>query len=225
MIFVKRQLPLMVCFFVGLSLIIQYFVPHQRSGEYLDGLNNWVLVIAFFAWFLGFWSVMRMHIHKVRRQQPGWGYSLLVFLGFGIGITTGVLSRGTQLTEAGAMTSFGWMYSFLLNPLQATMFCLLGFYVVSASYRAFRIRSKEAAVLLVTAAFFIAARVPLGQHLWELSVGPLFPWELQNIVEWVMETLSKPAARGILIGVSLGMIATSLKILVGIERAYLGGGD
>ena len=33
------------------------------------------------------------------------------------------------------------------------------------------------------------------------------------------------AQRGILIGISLGGIATSIKIIFGIERAYLGGGQ
>lgn len=225
MLFMKRTLPLAICFCVGTLIIIQYYVPHQLSLKFLDGMNAWVLIIAFFAWFLGFFSIMRMHLHKVRRKQAGWGFSVILFLGFLIGITTGVISQGKQLTEAGVITSFGWMYNNLYNPLQATMFCILGFYVVSAAYRAFRIRSKEAAVLLFSAAIFILFRVPLGQFIWESTIGGLFPWELQVMVEWIMNVPAKAAARGILIGVSLGMIATSLKILVGIERAYLGGGE
>ncbi|MFC1679679.1 hypothetical protein ACFL2T_05665 [Elusimicrobiota bacterium] len=225
MLFVKRTLPLVVCFTVGMLIIIQYYVPHGASLKFLDGMNAWLMVIAFFAWFLGFSSVMSMHLHKLRRLQPGWGFSILVFLGFLIGVGTGFISHGKQLTEEGVITSFGWMYNNLLNPLQATMFCILGFYVVSASYRAFRVKSAEAGVLLVAAAIFIAFRVPLGQYMWEKSVGGMFPWQLHQMVEWIMNTPAKAAARGILIGVSLGMIATSLKILLGIERAWLGGKD
>ena len=40
------------------------------------------------------------------------------------------------------------MFTYMVAPMQATMFALLAFFVASASYRAFRIRIFEATLLL-----------------------------------------------------------------------------
>ena len=98
--------------------------------------------------------------------------------------------------------------------LQGTMFSLLAFFVASAAYRAFRARSLEATILLGAAVIVMAGRVPLGEYLLP-GIG--------QISDWIMNVPNTAAQRGILIGVSLGGIAISIKIIFGIERAYLGG--
>jgi hypothetical protein len=108
-----------------------------------------------------------------------------------------------------------WMFNFILVPMQATMFSLLAFYIASAAYRAFRARTPEATVLLVTAIVMMLGRVPIGEMIWSK-----FP----EFTEWILTTPNMVMMRGIIIGVGLGMIATALRIIFGIERTYMGGG-
>jgi len=111
----------------------------------------------------------------------------------------------------------------MMVALQGTMFSILAFFVASAAYRAFRARTPEATVLLAAAAIVMLGRVPLG----ELLLPPLeavgFPG-VGPLSDWILNVLNAAARRAILIGISVGVIATSLKIIFGIERGYLGGG-
>jgi hypothetical protein len=63
-------------------------------------------------------------------------------------------------------------------------------------------------------------RVPLGQLLTRgLPEKATLPW----ITETIMTYPNMAAFRGILIGAALGVMATGLRIILGIERSYLGG--
>src|SRR3989449_10061361 len=100
-------------------------------------------------------------------------------------------------------------------PLQGPMFSILAVFIASPAYRAFRARSREASVLLVAAVLVMMGRVRLGQF--------LLPWTW-DVTQWLLNVANSAVRRAILIGVGLGQAALSLKIILGIERAYLGGG-
>ena len=76
-------------------------------------------------------------------------------------------------------------------------------------------RSREAAVLLVAAVIVMMGRVPLGEYILPLS---------GDLSSWILNVLNASVRRAILIGVSLGAVALSFKIIFGVERSYLGGG-
>ncbi|MCZ7625510.1 MAG: hypothetical protein M5R38_06450 [Candidatus Methylomirabilis sp.] len=181
------------------------------SEAALTEVSVWLRIILGFAMILGIASLCHVHYAKIRTRVAGWGYSLVVYLSMVMTVVVGIWSRGQ---EEG--TGFGWIYSYALLALQGTMFSMLGFFVASAAFRAFRARSKEAAVLLVAAVVMMFGRVPLGEYLIP-AAGP--------IAGWLLNVLNTAARRGIIIGISLGGIATSIKIIFGIERSYLGGRD
>lgn len=104
-------------------------------------------------------------------------------------------------------------FDYMLVPLQATMFSLLAFFIASASYRAFRARNVLAALLLI-AALIVMLRFTPG------------PWGdlLAKTSAWVMNVPNLAAQRAIIIGIGLGIVATALKVILGIERGYMGKG-
>ena len=61
----------------------------------------------------------------------------------------------------------------------------------------------------------IARASPLGEYLVPIT---------GDITQWILNVLNASVRRAILIGVSLGAVALSLKIIFGMERSYLGGG-
>lgn len=218
--FFKRSLPLFICFFFGIAMAIQAYVPTEWSQERRQDLTNWVRIISSFTVGLGIVSLCRLHWQKIRRAASGWGFSIVTYLGLLGTVTVGVWNNGK--IEG---SQFGWIYWNLLFPLQATMFSILAFYIASAAFRAFRARSGEATLLLLTASIIILGRLPIVERIWDGTGLTERGVPLTEIVGWVMKNPNLAAQRGIIFGLTLGVIATSLKIIFGIERAYLGAKD
>ena len=212
--FFRRRLPLLITFVTGVLFALQYYVPHPASEAMLTSVTKWLQIIGGFALVLGVTSLFHLHAVKIRRKEPGWGYSFVLYAGMVGTIAVGLWHNGKETVD-NVTTAFGWIYNFMMVPLQGTMFAILAFFIASAAYRSFRARSPEAAVLLIAAIIVMMGRVPLGEHLIPLS---------GDLTQWILNVLNASVRRAILIGVSLGAIALSLKIIFGVERAYLGGG-
>ncbi|HHS50515.1 MAG TPA: hypothetical protein ENN07_05305 [candidate division Zixibacteria bacterium] len=215
----KKQIPLAITFIMGLVFGIQYFVPHRVSDTLFKNYLNFAIVIGVFGTILAYISFYRAHTMRIRRKAPAWPYSVIAII---VSIVMAIFGFA-QGMEAG--TVFSNMYFYVLVSIEATMFSLLAFYISSAAYRAFRARSAQATALLVAAIIVMIGRIPLGEGMsfWTLIFpeAPTFP----DIANWILNVPNMAAKRAMQLGIGLGMMMLSLKIVLGIERSYMGGGD
>jgi hypothetical protein len=183
-----------------------------------------------------------LHYTRIGRSTPGWGFSLVTLIAFAIALIAGFLPAivmwfisptpegqetlnqvqglwlGFMPLKSGVTegSPLFWIFLNVISPFMSTMFSLLGFFIASAAFRAFRARSLEATLLLLAAVIIMLGQTPIGGMLWE---------RIPEVMIWIFNVPNTAAKRAILFGITMGSIAFSLRIIFGIERAYLGGRD
>ncbi len=230
----KRMIPMWIAIIAGFAMLLSAFFPMTESlGETFGDVFNVVAAIAF---ILGAGSLAKVNLAKVSRRDPGWGFAVVTLICFAITIVVGLGKigvppnpqfaslpwSGEKEAQGGA---FAWIYAYALVPITATMFALLAFYVASAAFRAFRAKNLEAILLLSTAFIILLGRTFAGVVL----TGWLPDWasglRLENLSVYIMQVFNTAGNRAIIIGIALGVSATSMRILLGIDRSWMGAGD
>lgn len=215
----KREIPLVLTAIVGLTFFVQFFVPPLSFLS--DMFTDWILIIAAAAIWLGALNLLKVSLDRIYKKDKDWFFSAVTIASFLLIVIVGFFfSGGRSFQDPG--TRFDWLYINIYTPLMATMFAMLAFFVASASYRAFRARNAQATVLLLAAFIVMLGRTPFGD--W-LSKAVYLPdnWGIANLSNIIMNYFNVAGQRAIMIGIALGTVSTSLRIILGIERTYLGG--
>lgn len=220
----KRRVPIIITFIVGSVLILSvFFPPVETMGE---DFSIFFDIIAVFAFFLGGGNLIRIHGNKVYKKRKDWGFSLVTLLGFFVMMAAGLFKLwnpgGISADVAATGSLFQLMYDWIFNPLGATMYALLAFFVASASYRAFRAKNIDATILLVAAFIILLGRTPLGMYVTSWIPESFSILQIPNLAIWIMVSPNLAGQRAIMIGIALGVVAMSLRLILGVERTYLG---
>jgi hypothetical protein len=215
----RRTVPLLITGIVGIVFIVSYFIPHKPFSSLESWFADWFSIVAACAIVLGSLNLILISSQKVARRKADWGFAVVIILCFLVTVIAGI-GGGRAYQSAG--TTFEWIYTYIYVSLSATMFAILAFYVASASYRAFRARNAEATMLLIAAFLVMLGRIPIGDVLTKfLPAGA----RMSDLQQWIMDFPQTAGQRAIMIGIALGLISTSLRVILGIERSHLGGGD
>lgn len=227
----KHTVPWLIAAAAGLVMIVAYFVPYAEGWG--EEVGKWFEILAAIAFVLGGANLFAHHLQKISSRKAGWGYSAVTLMAFLATLTVGLFKvgvapasqfpshawSGAYQEEGGA---FWWIYEYAINPLTATMFALLAFYVASAAFRAFRAKNREASLLLITAFIVLLGRTYTGTWLTSWVPDSLSALTIPGMTVTIMSVFNMAGQRAIMIGIALGVVATSLKILLGVDRSHFG---
>ena len=230
----KRNVPLLITALGGFVLIIAYFIPATQGWGEVAAI--WFDVLASIAFVLGGGNLLKIHLKNISDRKIGWAYSAITLAAFFITLLVGLGKVGVNpnpqypdyalsghYREIGS--PFWWLYEYAFKPLTATMFAMLAFYISSAAFRAFRAKNLEAILLLSTAFIILLGRTFAGVYLTSWFPDWMSGLKIENLTIFIMSVFNTAGNRAIMIGIALGIASTSLKVLLGVDRSYLGSGE
>lgn len=191
----KEKIPSTILSIVFILLVLEFFlnVPEPVKAINTD-IRNFGSIIAAFAMMLGSANIFRVYGNRIRKKSENWEYAVLLLAVFLVTVFFGLM-EGTK------GTTFLWIYNYIQVPIGATVFSLLGFFIVYAAFRAFRAKTWEAGVLLVCGAAMIWWGAPLGKA--------IFPG-IDAIATWLVDVPNAAAFRG------YGMTTAIATVVIGL---------
>jgi hypothetical protein len=193
---------------VGLLVLMGYFIPLAPLLTLRSTLVQWAVILAAFALLTGVVNLLRVHWSKIRRREKGSVYSLVLIISLLLTVAVvGVFGP----TSSWSM----WIFNNIQTPVESSLMALLAFVLLFAGVRLLRRRLDLFSIIfLITAILVVLGTAPF------FFAGQLLV--LSQIRTLIAQIPATAGARGILLGVSLGILVTGLRILVGSDRPYSG---
>jgi hypothetical protein len=206
----RRPVAAAIAISAGLIVLFGYFLPIPLLVSVRLELVQWAIILAGVAVLVGIGNLFSVHFLKVRHREKGSLYSLVLLVSMLATLLIGVLLGPTHAWMQAAVET-------IIFPVEASLMALLAVTLIYTSIRLLRRRmDMMSVVFLATALFMLIASVSL-------------PWlgEIPVLSDWIRPWLTTfgPAAggaRGLLLGVALGALTTSLRALFAIDRPYGG---
>ena len=96
----KRTLPLVITFVVGIFMIGEFFVPHYLYRYWTGQFLEWGLVLAAAAFVLGLLNLGQVNVPKVVRREKDWPYTLGMRVVLAVTLVVGFWGGETRLETA-----------------------------------------------------------------------------------------------------------------------------
>lgn len=175
-------------------------------------LIGWTSVLIALALLVGLVSVTLHHVQRLRRRDPDWIYSIVLLVSMITVVVIGIFGGGNPLEQQVLVEPpVRFLFRLLYEPLASSLLALLTFFSLSAALRAMSERRIEAWVIVGVAIVVLVSQIA------PVATLPFVGTSMQ----WFNDIVVLAGARGLLIGVAIGTIVASIRVLFGFDLPYL----
>ena len=215
----KSPVSVAIAMSFGLVVLAGYFFGTNAAGEttLLGVLRDFsvrgAVVITAAALLVGIANLITVHLKKINKGKNV-GYSIVLLLSLLITLGVGIYDiLRTYVFGEATFQRLQWFFDYIQLPIEASLMAIL---TVSLTYAAARLLGKRMTVF--TAVFMGTVLILLIGAIPQLASLDLLSW----LRDWTVQVWAVGGARGVLLGVALGTIATGIRILMGSDRPYGG---
>ena len=204
----NRVLAPVIAIAAGIIVLLSYFLPGTLLINLRMVLIQWATILAGMAVFVGILNLLSVHLKNIRKGGKGKINSLLLIASMLITLILGLLLGPNSPT----MLS---IFNAIILPVETSLMAVMAVTLIYAGIRLLRHRNDLMAIIFISTALIVM----LGSAPMPFFTLPLVGDFIRPIM---VNIFAASGARGILLGVALGILFTGLRVLTGADRPYEG---
>ncbi len=204
---IKRGLPVFIAVFIGLLTLVGLVLPLPQLNTLLLSWASFLLSVAL---LVGVLNLFFVHTQRLLRQRN-------LYSGILMGSMLAVF--GLAVTDMLSITSDGvnTVFNQIQFPLEAALASLMSFFLLMSGFQLLkRQRNRWSLLFILTAILLLTINIIVS---FALIPEPIR--QIGNQISRVLHDIVATAGmRGLLIGIALGTVMLSIRLLLGMERPY-----
>jgi hypothetical protein len=203
----RSPVALFIAIITALVILAGYFLPNPALAAIRSPMLDWAVVLSGVAGLVAIlYLIFGIHWARVKKDGLDQWQSLVVIVAFLITLIAGLFLGPTSPAFQRVVTS-------IQTPIESSLMALLAVTLTFASLKLLqRQRNWMGIIFFITVIIFLILNSGLFSFTDTIPV-------LRNMLSG-LQMIPTAGARGILLGVALGSLATGIRILIGADRPY-----
>lgn len=203
----RTSLSVAIVMAIGMIVLLGYFVEVPLLNTIQTIFLHWGAILASVTLIVGVFNLFSVHFRKINSSQKGGLYSLILIAAL---VATVLISGFLGPTSDWSM----WIFNNIQLPVESSLMAVLAVVLVFAGARLLGRRVTAFSLIFIfTVLLMLIGNISL--NIIDLSI-------FSDLKAWFERVPATAGVRGILLGITLGTIATGFRLLLGADRHYGG---